>query len=209
MNSVDQLLLDSLSLQLELNKLKKPFDSSSMFDSSEEEEGEEEEEEMEEEEEEEEMEMQVTNQRLPKNMIINAMRIILSSTFHMYYKAHAIHWNVEGINFPQYHEFFGDKYEEIHGAVDAIAEFIRILGEKAPATLSKLAVKQPNDNMNENDSLDGMIVSFNADNDRIIEIIRDAIKCAGACDEPAVQNFLQDRLDYHQKLSWMLRSIRK
>jgi hypothetical protein len=71
------------------------------------------------------------------------------------------------------------------------------------------AVKQPNDNMSENDSLDGMIMSFDTDNDRIIKIIRDAIKCAGACDEPAVQNFLQDRLDYHQKLSWMLRSIRK
>jgi starvation-inducible DNA-binding protein len=206
MNSVDQLLLDSLSLQLELSKLKKPFDPTSMFDSSEEEEMET----MEEEEGgEEEVEMRVTSQRLPKNMIINAMRILLSSTFHMYYKAHAIHWNVEGINFSQYHEFFRDKYKELHSAVDTIAEFIRILGEKAPATLSKLSVKQPNDNMNENDSLDGMIVSFNADNDRIIEITRDAIKCAGACDEPAVQNFLQDRLDYHQKLSWMLRSIRK
>jgi starvation-inducible DNA-binding protein len=199
MNSVDELLLESLMMQMELNKLKKPPIESELEDEDEDED-----------EDEKEIEnIVVISNRPSKQMICNAMRMILSSTFHMYFKAHAIHWNVEGINFPQYHDFFGDTYEELHEVVDRIAEYIRILGEKAPATLSRLSVKQPNDTMNENDSLDAMIVSFDCDNNRIIDILREGIKCAGACGEPAIENFLQERLDYHQKLAWKLRVIRK
>lgn len=200
MNSVDQLLLDSLMMQMEIQKLKKPPIAIEI-----------EEVESDEGNEDEIMELEETAsvRVVPKNIMVNAMRVVLSSTFHMYFKAHAIHWNVEGINFPQYHDFFGDTYEELHGIVDRIAEYIRILGEKAPATLNSLSVKQPNDTMNENDSLDAMIFSFSSDNERIIVILREGIKCAGACNEPAIENFLQERLDYHQKLAWKLRVIRK
>lgn len=207
MNSVDQLLLDSLMMQMEIQKLKKPpvaieiISEDDLDEEGEEEEGGEEEGF--------ELEQENLSRAVPKSMMVNAMRVILSSTFHMYFKAHAIHWNVEGINFPQYHDFFGDTYEELHGIVDRIAEYIRILGEKAPATLNKLTVKQPNDTMNENDSLDAMIFSFSSDNERIIAILREGIKCASHCNEPAIENFLQDRLDYHQKLAWKLRVIRK
>lgn len=200
MNSVDQLLLDSLMMQMEIQKLKKPPIAIEI-------------EEIEDDEDDEneimELEENTPARVVPKNIMVNAMRVVLSSTFHMYFKAHAIHWNVEGINFPQYHDFFGDTYEELHGVVDRIAEYIRILGEKAPATLNSLSVKQPNDTMNENDSLDAMIFSFSSDNERIIVILREGIKCAGACNEPAIENFLQERLDYHQKLAWKLRVIRK
>jgi starvation-inducible DNA-binding protein len=127
----------------------------------------------------------------------------------MYFKAHSIHWNVEGFDFPQYHEFFGDKYEELHGITDRIAEYIRILGEKAPATLGALTANMPAYTMSENDSIDAMIVSFTSDNEKMIAVLRKSIKIAGHCDEPAIENFLQERLDYHQKLAWMLRVIKK
>ena len=59
-------------------------------------------------------------------------RTALADTFFMYQKAHSYHWNVEGNLFPMLHEFFGNLYEEIYGAVDPMAEQIRSLNEYAP-----------------------------------------------------------------------------
>ena len=56
--------------------------------------------------------------------LIVALKKVLADTFVMYYKAHSYHWNVEGSNFPQYHEFLQNIYEEIFAAVDVIAEHI-------------------------------------------------------------------------------------
>lgn len=185
--SANELLLESFNLQTELQGLKKPVKIELEIEEEDAEE--------------------VTG--TSKAKIIMAMRVVLSGTFQMYFKAHAIHWNVEGFDFPQYHDFFGEKYGELHGITDRIAEYIRILGEKAPATLGALTANLPADTMSENDSIDAMIVSFNNDNEKMIAILRKSIKIAGHCDEPAIENFLQERLDYHQKLAWMLRVIKK
>ena len=40
-------------------------------------------------------------------------RIALADTFFMYHKAHSYHWNVEGDDFPQWHEKLLEIYEDI------------------------------------------------------------------------------------------------
>jgi starvation-inducible DNA-binding protein len=40
-----------------------------------------------------------------------ALKKVLANTFVMYFKTHTYHWNVEGMFFPQLHEFFGNLYE--------------------------------------------------------------------------------------------------
>jgi DNA-binding ferritin-like protein len=64
---------------------------------------------------------------------------------------------------------------------------------------------QPVDPATEDDALPAMITQLKATNDLIITTLRQGISQATA--EPAVQNFLQDRLMYHQKLGWMLTAI--
>ena len=141
--------------------------------------------------------------------LVDSLRSIMASTFFLYYKAHAIHWNVEGIEFPQYHHFFDELYNSLHSAVDPIAEHIRALNVKAPATIAQLqALMGKADQMNDNSSLGDMLLFFDADNNRLIELLKMGISNAGTAGEPAVQNFLQDRLDAHQKLGWMIRSVR-
>ncbi|MFN9112909.1 MAG: ferritin-like domain-containing protein [Bacteroidota bacterium] len=41
----------------------------------------------------------------------------------------------------------------------------------------------------------------------MIELLREAIKVADEEDEPAISNFLQERLDAHQKLNWKLTAL--
>jgi starvation-inducible DNA-binding protein len=53
--------------------------------------------------------------------LVEKMKVLLADAFTMYVRAHGYHWNVIGSDFPQYHDFFGDLYQEIHGSVDVIA----------------------------------------------------------------------------------------
>lgn len=71
-------------------------------------------------------------------MLIDEMKKVLANTFMFYYKAHAAHWNVEGMLFASLHQFFGTLYEDLHDAVDPIAEHLRALGVMAPVSLGSL-----------------------------------------------------------------------
>ena len=138
------------------------------------------------------------------NDIISELRLILALSYHMYYKAHSSHWNIEGADFPQYHEFFGDIYEAVYDSIDSTAEHMRALGAKAPATLMDICDLLPEDPATEADSLNVMLTSLNAANALMIYHLRMGIDMAGTIREYALQNYFQDRLAYHQKSGWQI-----
>lgn len=141
--------------------------------------------------------------------LISALRKALSDSFVLYFKAHAYHWNVEGMNFPQYHDFFGELYEEIHAAIDPLAEQIRTLDAYAPRSLREIL----NESMIEEEMLQPdlsmMISTLMAENDKVLASLMYAYKMAEEQTELGVSNFLQDRIQAHQKHAWMLRAASK
>lgn len=141
--------------------------------------------------------------------LISALRKALSDSFVLYFKAHAYHWNVEGMNFPQYHDFFGELYEEIHAAIDPMAEQIRTLDAYAPRSLREIL----NESMIEEEMLQPdlsmMISTLMAENDKVLASLMYAYKMAEEQTELGVSNFLQDRIQAHQKHAWMLRAASK
>ena len=140
--------------------------------------------------------------------LIAQLKVIFANTLTMYYKAHVIHFNVEGADYPQYHDFFGDVYEELFAAVDPVAEHIRFLGDKVPANLPALqSVASVTDTIADDSDFETMLVDLQTANDTTIEALRDGINKADAAGEPAVGNFLQDRLGAHQKLAWKFRAM--
>ena len=141
--------------------------------------------------------------------LIQQMKIALGSVFAFYLKSHNYHWNVTGPDFAQYHEYFGDMYEEVWGTVDMYAEEIRKLDAYAPGSLSRfmeLSVVQ--DEMTIPQSLE-MFRRLRDDNLKIIEVLTIANDMAEANRKVGLANFLQDRLQYHDKLNWMLSSFNK
>ena len=141
--------------------------------------------------------------------LISALRKALSDSFVLYFKAHAYHWNVEGMNFPQYHDFFGELYEEIHAAIDPMAEQIRTLDAYAPRSLREIL----NESMIEEEMLQPdlamMISNLMTENDKVLASLMYAYKMAEEQTELGASNFLQDRIQAHQKHAWMLRSASK
>ena len=134
------------------------------------------------------------------------MKVCLASTFAFYLKAHNFHWNVEGSNFPQYHSFFESIYTDAWGAVDAIAEHIRTLKTYAPGSFKRYAeLSVVEDELNIPDGK-AMCDKLAVDNQKIIEELTKAYKLAEEAEKPGLSNFLQDRIDKHEKNGWMLRS---
>ena len=141
--------------------------------------------------------------------LVQGMKVTLASTFSFYLKAHGFHWNVEGPNFPQYHEFLGGLWEEAFGAIDPIAEHLRTLGAYAPASFLRykelsLIIDEPN--VPEPSS---MMSKLRNDNQALIEQLTKTQALAEKEKKMGLANFLQDRIDAHEKHGWMLRSITK
>jgi len=138
--------------------------------------------------------------------LLERMRILLATNFAFYLKLHFFHWNVTGPNFPQYHDFFGDLYEEVWAANDSIAERIRAIKGFAPGSFSRYA-----DLSMINDQVDvipaeQMLSIAAQDNDKVIEALTLAFRVAEQNAEIGLANFLQDRIDIHKKHGWMLRA---
>jgi len=141
--------------------------------------------------------------------LINQLKTILGTNFALYLKAHGYHWNVEGPNFPQYHDFLNNLYTSLFAQIDPIAEHLRALNSYAPGSLARmLELADIQEATNIPDGI-AMMRDLAADNDRFIMHLRAGIVAADGANEPAVGNFLQDLLDVHQKHGWMLRSIIK
>ena len=141
--------------------------------------------------------------------LIEQLKTILGTNLALYLKAHGYHWNIEGPNFPQYHDFLNGFYNDVFLQTDSIAEHLRALNSYAPGSLSRmLELADLQEATNIPDAI-AMMRELAADNDRFIMHLRAGIVAADGANEPAVSNFLQDILDAHQKKGWMLRSIIK
>lgn len=142
-------------------------------------------------------------------MLKESLKVLHADTFAMYLRAHYFHWNVTGPNFSEYHAFFSDVYEQLFAAVDPIAEHIRAIDEYAPGSfsrLSELATIKLDDTI---PSDSDMMRKLETDNKKVLASLYSAYKDAESEKELGVANFLQDRIDAHDKLGWMLRSFTK
>lgn len=142
-------------------------------------------------------------------LLIEKMKIYLASNFSFYLKMHFFHWNVEGSNFPQYHEFFGDLYNEIWTAQDDIAEHIRALESYAPGSLVRYSALSLIADQIDPPPAPEMFMMAMADNIKLMALIAELDRMATDAGEIGLSNFLQARHEVHRKHQWMLRATSK
>jgi starvation-inducible DNA-binding protein len=141
---------------------------------------------------------------MEKQELIDKMKVVLASAFSLYLKAHNYHWNVTGQNFKQYHDFFGQFYEDVHDSVDLYAEHIRALKAVAPGSLKRFAELTIISDEIAVPSPKFMFVRLSQDNERFLAELREARNIADSLNEFGVVNFLEDRIDFHEKMQWMI-----
>lgn len=136
--------------------------------------------------------------------LVIKMNELQATTFALYLKAHNFHWNVRGKDFSQLHDFFGDFYEEVWGAVDTTAEQIRALGVPAIGALGAYhSQSRITDEMGVPTASE-MIYALYYDNKLVIDVLNEAHALATAAKMYGLINFIEGRLDTHHKHQWML-----
>jgi len=142
-------------------------------------------------------------------MLADNLKTLLATSVSLYIKAANFHWNIEGPNFPQYHEFLGDFYAEIYGTIDTIAEYIRALDQYAPASLSRFAELTLIPDQTQQLTWDQMFTELLKDSNTTLDFLNTSFKIATIEDQQGIANFLAERIDAMQKHNWMMRSILK
>ena len=138
------------------------------------------------------------------------LRVALANHFVAYFKAQSYHWNTEGVHFPTYHEFFGELYQDYYGEVDKLAEYLRILGEYAPASLMELYnYKTIAEDASKPETLMGMLGNIGSANAQLIENLNKLFDAATAANEQGIADYAAGKLDAYKKHAWMIRSCLK
>jgi starvation-inducible DNA-binding protein len=140
-------------------------------------------------------------------MLAEQLKVVQASTAVFAIKTQNFHWNVEGSNFPQYHKLFDDIYGEVYGSLDRCAEFIRVLDAFAPASLIRYRELSVIEDQPKIPRAELMVAELYQDNQRMVELLKEAFTCANDCNEQGIANFIAERLDAHGKHGWFLRSI--
>ena len=140
---------------------------------------------------------------------INLAKIALANAFFLSFKSHVYHWNVEGAQFLQLHEFFGDVYEDAEASVDKFAEELRAMGEYAPRSLAELQQYLYINTSNAPVLPEEMLADLLDTNLKSIETLSKLFDALSAIGEQGFANFVADRIDQHKKQNWMIRSLLK
>jgi starvation-inducible DNA-binding protein len=143
-------------------------------------------------------------------MLADSLKTLLATEYAFSIKAQLFHWNVEGPDFAQLHEFFGNVYQEVYNnSIDKTAEYIRTLDEYTPGSFERF---------NELSQIQGqtkiprarlMIEELLADNTTLIDLLNDCFAVAEQENNQGIANFIAERLDAQAKHGWMLKSFLK
>ncbi len=141
--------------------------------------------------------------------LVQQMKVYLADNVSFGMKAQQYHWNVEGDDFPQYHDFLGDLYTEVDGVIDTIGEFIRTLDSYAPLSPRRILELT---NISDTDvAPDAKVMMRNLYNDNsiVLNTLMEAFRLAERYSEVGLSDFLTGRIAAHKKHQWMLRSLLK
>jgi starvation-inducible DNA-binding protein len=140
------------------------------------------------------------------NELINLLKKLLADNIALKFKAHGYRWNVEGDDFKQFHDFFGDIYESYDAATDTYAEWIRILKAYSPYRLTDFfdmsTVDEPTIVGDPQPMLQDLYISI----EKHIEDLVIASDMANASKQYGLANFFADRQTASQKFCWQIRA---
>ena len=143
-------------------------------------------------------------------MLADDLKVLLATQYAFVVKAQQFHWNVEGPDFSQLHRFFGGIYEEVYeNAIDATAEFIRVLDDYTPGSFERFQelslitgqLRIPRARL--------MIEELLADCEIVINHLNGCFAAAEQENQQGIADFVAGRIDAMGRHGWMLRSFLK
>ncbi|MBX9599312.1 MAG: DNA starvation/stationary phase protection protein [Burkholderiales bacterium] len=142
-----------------------------------------------------------------RTLVANSLAGLLADSYSLYLKTHNFHWNVTGIMFNSLHLMFEEHYMELAIAVDSIAERIRALGFIAPGSYSEFSgLTKIKEHTGEIDS-QNMVQYLIESHEIVLKTAREVLPLAVTANDQVTMDLLTKRLQIHEKIGWMLRSL--
>ena len=144
------------------------------------------------------------------NSVVAALNNVLADYYILTLKTHGYHWNVEGPNFHGLHIMLEDQYNMLFKTADEVAERLRALDEKAPASFaqfSKMSSIEEAETMPS--TADGMLKNLIGDYKILCENLEDGIELADNASDADTTDLFTRILHDANKNAWMLKATAK
>lgn len=142
-----------------------------------------------------------------RRRIAEGLSALLADSYTLYLMTHNFHWNVTGPQFNSLHDMFMGQYTEQWSAIDVIAERIRALGFPAPGTYAEFAhltsIHEPEGVPDANEMVRQLVVAQEA----TARTARNLFPVVDAARDQPTADVLTQRINVHEKMAWMLRSL--
>ena len=142
-------------------------------------------------------------------MLVDNLKVLLGSTFVEYTKIHGFHFNVEGSDFPQYHDFLNEYYGEVYATIDTIGEYIRVLDSYTPGGLMRMAELSVIQDQPKVPRAELMFSELLQDTEIMINLVEQIFNEAAEARQQGISNYMATLQDLYSKRRWMIRSILK
>jgi starvation-inducible DNA-binding protein len=147
------------------------------------------------------------NDQAVRQQIALGLSKLLADTYTLYLKTQGFHWNVIGPRFHELHKLFEEQYSELAAANDEIAERIRALGVKAPASYSEFKKLATIAEETTAPAANEMIRQLLADNRSAVRAAQNVVEAADERGGVGSADLATQRIRAHEKAAWMLDAL--
>ena len=142
-------------------------------------------------------------------MLSDSLKVLLASTQAFAIKSQNFHWNIEGRDFPQYHQFYDTLYQDVSETIDRIAEYIRTLDHYTPGSLQRYVELSVIQDQTKIPRAELMFAESFQDTQVMIQLVVGIFDEATNENQQGIANFMAELQDLYGKKAWMIRSVLK
>lgn len=142
-------------------------------------------------------------------MLVDDLKTFLGSSYAYFTKAWGFHWNVEGSNFGEMHEFFAEVYNDTQDSIDKTAEFIRTTNNYAPGSLERFRELSQIEGQLKVPRARLMVTELLSDTETMIDLSKQLFASAAEEGREDIANFAAERQEKHGKYAWQMRAYLK
>ncbi|EAP91124.1 MAG: DNA starvation/stationary phase protection protein [Oceanicaulis sp.] len=142
-----------------------------------------------------------------RSKIASELGKVLADSYMLFIKTQGVHWNVVGPTFYSLHKLTEEHYGNLYAAIDEIAERIRALGEKAPASYRKYGELSDIQDYDLEQTAEQHVKMLIDDHRTAVKSMRGAIEWCEDKKDFVTADMLIERMSWHEEAIWMLNSI--
>lgn len=142
--------------------------------------------------------------------VASELNKVLADEYVLYTKTRNYHWNVEGSNFMEMHNFYESQSEELDEIIDDVAERVRALGEYSQGRMKDFTMLTQLDEPTYTSKQDQQLKNLLHDHEAIIQNLRKLVTLfADKHKDHGTSDFVTGLMEKHEKMAWFVRSYLK